>query len=113
MNRSIVSEAHHLSDAARIAAVGLIGTRGQEALCMPGLNADDLKPTLNQCAVKPFGKRTSFDSDENDLSRQGESTFTNGTGSLSALPSHTDEPSASTTQIDVILSETSSPTYRA
>jgi hypothetical protein len=29
------------------------------------------------------------------------------------LPSHTDEPSASTMQIDVILSETSSPTYRA
>jgi hypothetical protein len=34
-------------------------------------------------------------------------------GSLSALPSHTGEPSGSTTQIEVVFSETSSPTNKA
>jgi hypothetical protein len=46
-------------------------------------------------------------------SRHPVRTLMRAIGSLSALPSHTDEPSASTTQIDVVLSETSSPTNRA
>src|ERR1700730_16509641 len=47
------------------------------------------------------------------LSRHRMSAFTNGVGSLSALPPQTGQPSASNTQIEVVLSDTSSPTNMA
>src|SRR5437870_772617 len=47
------------------------------------------------------------------LFRHGAIALTSGTGSLAALPSHTSLPFASTMQIDVVLSDTSSPTNNA
>src|SRR4051794_13450543 len=45
--------------------------------------------------------------------RHGAIALMSGTGSLGALPSHTSLPFASTMQIDVVLSDTSSPTNSA
>src|SRR5262249_14446298 len=43
--RPVVTEAHHIGDAASVAAVGLVGSRRQEPLRMPGLSM--------QMVVKP------------------------------------------------------------
>jgi hypothetical protein len=51
VHRPVVTEVHHISDAASVAAVGLVGSRRQEPLRMPGLNADGSEAGIKECTV--------------------------------------------------------------
>ena len=54
MHRPIVTEAHHVGDAASVAAIGFVGTRRQEPLRMSRLNADRREAGVDESAVEPF-----------------------------------------------------------
>lgn len=111
MHGPVVPKAHHVGNAARVTAVGFVGARRQEPLRVPGLNANRLEPTFNQCTVEPLRQRARLDADERDLSAPpGDSAFISGTGSLRVFRSQTTDPSALTMQIDTVFSDTSSPT---
>ena len=66
MHRSVVAKPHHISNAARIATIGLIGPRGQEALSVTCFDANCCEAALNQRAVQPFGQRAGLYADERD-----------------------------------------------
>ena len=63
MNRPEQVDAHHLSDAASIVAVGLVHLRLQERLGVARLDADDREPGRGQPAVEPLRQRTGFEPD--------------------------------------------------
>ena len=63
MHGSEQVDAHHLSDAASIVAVGLVHLRLQERLGVARLDADDRQPGRGQPAVEPLRQRPGFEPD--------------------------------------------------
>src|SRR3954452_5892854 len=69
MHRSEQTDPHHLRNATRIVAVGLVHLRFQEGFCMPGLDADRRQAGLDQAGVKPLRQWPSFEPDAHELPR--------------------------------------------
>jgi hypothetical protein len=59
-----VTEAHHPSDAARVILVGLDRTRGQKALRLSRLDADDRYARFKKRPMEPLGQRARLDPGE-------------------------------------------------
>src|SRR5271166_3768642 len=60
MHQAIKSHPHHLRDAARIVAVGLVDLRLQHRPHVPRLNTEHRQSRFRKRAVKPLRKRSGF-----------------------------------------------------
>ena len=101
---------HHLGDAAGIVAVGLVHLRLEERLGMPGLDADHRQAGLGQSAEQPLRQGTRLKPDPDQppggiLQKRGQDP----PDGWATFISRQIVPVSSTMQIEVSLSETSSP----
>jgi hypothetical protein len=63
MHRAIKARPHHLGDAARIVAVGLVDLRLQHRLHVPRLDTDHRQACFGESAEQPLRQRSGFQSD--------------------------------------------------
>src|SRR5262245_38438330 len=109
MHRAIKSHTHHLRQAARIVAVGLVDLRLQHRPHVPRLDTDHRQARFGESTEQPLRQRPSFHSNPLEAIGGFFNSANSASGSLATFTSRTILPASSTMQTLVSLTETSSP----
>ena len=109
MHRTVQSHPDHLSDAARVIAVGLVDLRLQHRLHVPGFYTDHRQGCFRESTEQPLRQRPGFQSDPLEAVVGFPRTFKRTSGSLATFTSFTILPVSSTMQMLVSLTDTSNP----